>query len=221
MLSSPDALKGLKVFVAMPCLEDPKLFTTMSLLDTQERCRDFGVEVDFGFVTGSLVHHARSLLAKVFIDQGQDYLFWIDADMKWTPGAFLRILLLMQKHDIVLGVYPRRRDGGGYFIEFVDPDAPPDEDGLVEIAHTGMGFSCMRRGVIVHLSNLAPKRKHAHDGEPYPALFRCDDDGTSVRGEDFAFWADCRKAGYKIMADTAADLGHIGTKVYQCSAFAK
>jgi hypothetical protein len=214
-------LEGLKVFVAMPCLEAPKLHTTMSMLDTQEKCHEFGIAVEFAFVTGSLVHHARSLLANVFLSRDDDLFFSIDSDMKWTPADFVKLLVNARKYDITLGVYPRRRPEGGIFIQFVDDDAPPNEDGLVEIVHTGMGFSCIRRHVIKHLAGLSPKLKHAHDGEPFPALFRMDDDGTAVRGEDYAFWADCREAGYKIYADTAINIGHVGTMVFQCSSSAK
>jgi hypothetical protein len=215
----PTSLDELAVFVAMPCLTDPSLHTTMSLLDTQEACAKYGIKVDFGFVTGSLVHHARSLLSNVFMGRTEfNRLFWIDSDVKWAPVDFIKLLGHSLKHDVVLGVYPRRREPTGYFIQFVDEKQEPDADGLVEIVHTGMGFSCIRRGVIEHLSGLAPKLKHSHDGEPFPALFRQDDDGIGVRGEDYAFWADVRGAGYKIYADATITIGHVGTKIYQCRA---
>ncbi len=218
----PSSLSDLSVFVAMPCLDDPKLFTTMSLLDVQEACAGQGVSVEFGFATGSLVHNARSLLANVFLNKRErNRLFWIDADVKFTPNDFFRLLVQSLRHDIVLGVYPRRREPPGYFITFADPGAEPDEYGLVEVTHAGMGFSCISRGVIEHMAALAPKLKQSHDGEPFPAIFRQDDDGESVRGEDNAFWADCREAGYKVYADTTLTIGHIGTKVFQCSLSAR
>jgi hypothetical protein len=213
------SLDELAVFVAMPCLGDPTLHTTMSLLDTQDACAKHGIKVDFGFVTGSLVHHARSLLANVFLGKPEfNRLFWIDADMKWSPVDFVKVLNHTRKHDCVAGVYPRRREPPGYFVNFVNPDAEPDADGLIEIEATGIGFSCVRRGVMEHLAALAPKLKHGTDAEPTPAIFRQDDDGTSVRGEDYAFWADCREVGYKIFADCTLGIGHVGTKVYQCRA---
>jgi hypothetical protein len=218
----PKTLTDLSVFVAMPCLEDPKLYTTMALLDVQEVCAENGVSVEFAFVTGSLVHHARSLLTHVFLQRKErNRIFWWDSDIKATPTDFCRLLVQSLKEDIVLGVYPRRREPPGYFIEFVRPGDEPNERGLVEIVHTGMGFSCIRRSVMEHMSALAPKLKHSHDGEAFPAVFRQDDDGEAVRGEDYAFWSDVRAQGYKIWADATLQIGHVGTKVYQCSLPAK
>jgi hypothetical protein len=217
----PSSLEGTTVFVAMPCLTDPTLYTTMSLIDTQEACYLNGVKAEFGFATGSLVHHARNILVDAFLKRKESLLFWIDADVKWTPADFWKLIIHSLKHEIVLGVYPRRREPTGYFIQFVDPDKEPDENGLVEIVHTGMGFSCMRRSVVEHMAALAPKLKHGEHGQPIPAIFRQDDDGIGVRGEDYAFWADCREQGYKIMADATICIGHVGRKIYQCSSSVK
>jgi hypothetical protein len=52
-----------------------------------------------------------------------------------------------------------------------------------------------------------------------PRIFRCDEEGDEERGEDYAFWSDVRELGYSIHADAQTNLGHVGTKVYQCPAF--
>jgi hypothetical protein len=203
----------------MPVLEDPKLFTMMSMLDTQEACLSNGIKIEFGFVTGSAVHQARSLLANVFVQHKREFnrLFWIDADVKWRPLDFIKVLTGTLKHDVVCGVYPRRREPPGYFINFVG-STEPDEDGLVEIEATGIGFTCITRRAMEHLSAIAPKLRHGTDMEPFPALFRMDDDCESVRTEDYAFFADCRENGYRVYADCTVNVGHIGTKVYECPA---
>lgn len=211
----PSSLDGLSVLVAMPCVTDPTLPTTISLLDTQEACAQFGVTVDFAFVTGSLVHNARTLAANKFIESNHNRLFWIDADMKWSAVDFMKLLVHSNTHDCVVGIYPRRADPPGYYVKLMDGEEPSKE-GLVRIEGTGLGFACIKRGVIVHLANLAPTLRHGPNQEPKPSIFRCDDDGTDVRGEDYAFWADVREAGYKIYADTTIALGHVGRKVYQC-----
>lgn len=215
---APQTLEELSVFVAMPCFGNPSLPTMMSLLDIQEECFKQGVNVKFGFVTATYVHDARSLLSHIFVERAKEHnrIFWIDADVKATGIDFMRLLVQSLKHDIVIGIYPRRADPPAFYVQFVDPDADPDpETGLCEVTHAGMGFACITRPVMEHMTALAPKLKHTADGEAFPTIFRMDDDGTAVRGEDNAFWADCREAGYKVYADATLKIGHVGTKLYQ------
>jgi hypothetical protein len=47
-----------------------------------------------------------------------------------------------------------------------------------------------------------------------PSVFRIDSVDGGRRGEDMAFFADIRAAGYKVMLDPTVDLGHVGRKVY-------
>src|SRR3990167_6573228 len=109
MQSSND---DLTVYVATPTASG--LFPTQTLcsyLDTQEQCLKYGIRVDFGFVPCSLVHHARTKLANVFLAKKEfSRLFWIDADIQWSPLDFMKVLTHTRKYDCVAGVYPRRAD---------------------------------------------------------------------------------------------------------------
>lgn len=203
------------VFVATPTTAGQfPLATVMSYLDTQEQAIKQGMEVDFGFVACSLVHHARTLLANVFLDKKHhDLLFWIDSDIKWTPAEFFRIALMAQKYGCVVGVYPRRSDPPGYFIRMIE-GAEPNEDGVIEIEGTGIGFSCMRRDVMEKVAASVPKLLFPHSTEPCSSIFRCDDDGVQARGEDYAFFDDLKKLGVKVYADTQVSPGHVGNKIY-------
>lgn len=209
--------------VAVPSTRgDFHVSTVNSLLQTQDACHQYGVELEVSFMTGSLVHHARSALAHLFLKGDWSRIFWIDSDIVWEPVAFFKLLVHSLKHDCVVGIYPRRNEGApGHYMRFAEEgDATLDDDGLVQITGCGLGFACVRRGVIEHLSKLAPKLKHGNP-EPIPYLFRQDDDGEEARGEDYAFWADVIEAGYKIYADPSVTLGHFGNKVYRCSWAAK
>lgn len=206
----------LSVMVAMPCLTDPSLHTTMSLLDTQEECLKHGIKIDFAFVSGTLVHHARTLLGNTFLGKPEfNRLFWVDSDIKWTPSDFLKVLAHTLKYDCVVGIYPSRGDPLRYYAKLV-PDQEPDEDGLVRIEGTGLGFACVTRTVMERLAEKAPLRRYLNS-DPVPRLFRCDDDGEEERGEDYAFWADVKALGYEIYADATITLGHVGSKVYRSS----
>lgn len=194
------------------------LNTLISFLDTQEVARDHGINIDFGFVASSLVHHARVLLSHVFLTKKIEFgrIFWIDSDVTWKPAEFIQLLLWSLKYDCVCGIYPRRSDPPGYFIRYADGNKEPNDDGLVEIAGCGMGFSVVTRDVMQTLADKSPKLLFPGHSEPMPNVFRCDDDGKEVRGEDYVFWDDVRKAGFKVYADTGVSPGHIGNKIYQC-----
>jgi hypothetical protein len=45
-------------------------------------------------------------------------------------------------------------------------------------------------------------------------MFRCDIDGGEARGEDMAFFDDCKALGYQPWLDPEINLGHVGTKVF-------
>jgi hypothetical protein len=196
--------------------------TVISYLDTQEECLKREIAVDIGFVSCSLVHHARTLLTHVFVKQKTaSRIFWIDSDIKWSPADFLKVLVHSYRYPVVCGVYPRRREPTAYFVKFPEgkEKEPPGPDGLVEIEGTGMGFCCVRRDVMQQLYDAAPVRRYG-GGDMMPRVFRCDEDESDDRGEDYAFFADLKKLGHKIYADTTLSLGHVGTKVYTCPASA-
>lgn len=214
----PSPLEGMKVWVAIPSTRgDFHAATVRALLETQEACAKYGIEVEFSIALGSLVHHARTLLANKFLASDYSRIFWIDSDIVWDPVDFITILAHSIRHECVVGIYPRRCDEGGHFMKFVEPDADPNDEGLVQILGCGLGFACVRREVMKHVAATSPALIHGPGTKAVPAVFRQDDDGTEVRGEDYAFWADVTAAGYKIWADPKVTLGHIGNKVYRCS----
>jgi hypothetical protein len=191
----------------------------MSYIETVRACNLYGVEFETCFVSCSLVTDARILCAQKFLESDFSHLFFIDADIQWTATDFLKVLLKARTRDCVVGIYPRRRDPPAYFVRFVDKKALPDEEGLLEIEGTGLGFACIQRKVIERIAETQPKLKYPFAPEPVPRLFRIDDDGTNSRGEDYAFWADVREQGFRVWADATCSIGHIGKKLYTCPAF--
>lgn len=213
----PSALEGVKVWVATPSTRgDFHVATLRSYLDTQAACQQYGLRVEFSFSTGSAVHHARTLLANKFLESDYNRIFWIDSDIVWEPVDFMRVVAHTLKRECVAGVYPRRNDSGGHFMRFASENAEPDADGLVEILGCGLGFACVRREVMQRVIDAAPLRVIA--GSPrVPDVFRFDSEKGESRTEDYAFWSDVMKAGFRIYADPSITVGHLGDKVYQCS----
>ena len=134
--------------------------------------------------------------------------------MAWDAADFVRVLVHSLREDIVCGVYPSRREPMGFFVRLI-PEAKPDDYDLLEIEGAGIGFCCVRRGVVEHLSKIAPTLLFPGVPHPIPAVFRCDDDGEEARGEDFAFFSDCRAAGYAVKCDPTITLSHLGFKEYR------
>lgn len=65
-----------------------------------------GVNLAFLNVQSSQVTHGRNMTVKLALQEGCDYVFWIDADMKLPPDALLR--LLAHDKDVVGATYNKR-----------------------------------------------------------------------------------------------------------------
>lgn len=206
-------LDSLSVYIAIPTHRDLHPAVVRALLETQEMLFGLGVKPQVEFRLSSLIHHSRSVAAHAFLNSGCNRLFWIDSDVAWDAKDFVRFLVHSLREDIVCGVYPRRSEPTGFFVRLI-PEARPDDHGLLEIEGAGIGFCCVRRGVIEHLSKIAPTLIFPGVSDPIPAVFRCDDDGEEARGEDFAFFSDCRAAGYAVKCDPTITLSHLGHKAF-------
>lgn len=210
-------MAGIRVMLAMPVHRDLAPPTVIALLETQAICIDQRIPLDIQMQVGSsLVHHARSKIAALFLQSQCNRLFFIDSDIVWTSDDFMRLLAFSTELDCVSGIYCAKQDdplffmrGGGVVEE--------NELGCVPVDGLGLGFTVVHRSIIARLSQKAPKRVFPCVAEPIPYLFRCDEDGADARGEDIAFFADVKAAGFQPWLDPHITLGHVGTKIYRAS----
>lgn len=215
------SIEGIRPMLCMPTHRDLHALTVRSLLATQEalwqRQIPFHMEVGVG---SSLVHHARSKLAWQFLQSNCNRLFWVDSDITWEAADFLRLLALSTKMPVVSAAYPVKRDPPEFLLSAValDTDIPANEYGCVPVSGVGLGFTCIDRKVVEIIAEKSPKAifPDVPDG-PIPHLFRCDMAGDRARGEDMAWFADCREAGFDVWLDPNVELGHIGQKVFRAS----
>jgi hypothetical protein len=213
-------MAGVSVMLAMPANRDIPPGTVISLLETMDLMRTQGIPFEMQWQIGSsLVHHARSKIAHLFLKSDKSLLFWVDSDIEWEAKDFLRLCALATKMDVVGGAYPAKKDP---IVFFLDPSSAGEiksnEYGCLEIGGWGIGFTVFNRKVIEALSEKAPKRKFHNDLELIPYLFRADDEEEgSARGEDMSFFADAKKAGFGVFLDPSVTLGHIGSKTYTAS----
>ncbi len=209
-------IAGLSVFLACPVNRDFPWQTTRSLIETAQLLTARGVPNEFRFLTqGSQIDFDRSELAHQFLKSDYNRLFWVDSDMSWSAGDFLRLLALSVVMPVVGASYPAKQEPGAKFlVEVPGTEMEANEWGCLSIFGMGLGFTVLRREVVQRLSDEAPR--FARNGETVPMIFRTgiDADGC-YRSEDMHFFKACRKAGFPVMVDPTVELGHVGGKEYR------
>lgn len=209
-------LKKEHVFLGMPTHRNIHPRTCLSLLDTQAAFLDFGIPHVISVVYGdSLPHHARSLMLADFMESTCSIMAWCDSDIVWKWQDFFRMCVLAKLRGCVVGAYPSRDGKNRFTINVGGQDTVKSDDhGLIKIDGTGMGFSFIRRDILTKLSGAAELATFATASKPVPYVFRTDLDRVrempDARGEDIAFFADIRAAGYDVFLNPEVTLGHIG-----------
>ena len=173
----------------------------------------------------SLITRGRNVLSAHFLASEFDKLFFIDADILFTPDDVGKILSL--DADVGVGVYPMKARGAGYNAWIkgkLAKDILPFER-PVEVDYAGTGFMCIRRSVFGRLKSAYPKLRRQeglmHDRKPGECWNFFGQMPIDVPGElsievseDYAFCERFRRIGGKIVMDPSVRLKHIGTAVY-------
>ena len=147
----------------------------------------------------------RNLIAKYALDEGYDYILWVDSDMTLPKDALTK--LMSHDKDIVSEVYTYKQLGGTNAVakRFIPTENDVYEDipleeiqshkGIMEV--DGVGFGCV----------LTKTEIFNHIKDPWFVL-------THGMGEDIDFCRKAQNAGYKIYLDTEVLAGHIGKILY-------
>lgn len=97
----------------------------------------------------SLVHRARMGMAAEFLKTDHTHLFWIDADIEFTPEDIAAIWNM--DADIGVGVYAMKKKEGDYFAAWRGGKLIRDLDQFncpIDVDYAGTGFMCIKRKVI-------------------------------------------------------------------------
>jgi hypothetical protein len=209
-------MAGVSVMIGIPAGRDLPIQTVKSLIGTFAACSERGVPCQLGAIANSaVIQWARDEVADLFLKSDASVLFWIDSDMEWEPGHFIRLLIWSQVYDVVCAAYPAKIDRPTFYLQ--DEGGKPDSHGLRPIKGIGMGFVAMRRSVVERLAEKAPRVRDEISQRDIAAIFRVDSIDGHRRGEDMAFFADIKALGCSVMLDPSIDLGHVGQKVYRGS----
>lgn len=198
-----------KYLIAIPCMDSIATPTVASIVALSR----VGAS-KFSFLSNSLVHDARNMLAREAIETGADRIMFIDSDMVFASDLMERLAAdLDDGLDFVSGIYVKRRlptipvlyksaeivevDGRQKGQTQAYTDYPKDT--LFEFAACGFGAVMMNVDMLIEVCKV-----YHEPFAPLPGMF----------GEDISFCYRARQLGYKLWCDSRIKLGHVGTTVF-------
>lgn len=153
-------------------------------------------------IAGLPFDHGRNEAVKAALTEGADWLLFIDDDVIAPPDTFER--LSSHGREIVSGLYYRRNapitpvmfyESGGRPV----PVSRFNRGGLLEVDFVGAGCLLIHKTVFSAIEKPFEWMMDRTDLPP----------GERV-GEDMAFCAKARKAGFRVAVDTTVECHHLG-----------
>lgn len=186
-----------------------------SCLQLKEDLVRFGVEHDWLTATNeSLVTRARNEMTASFLGTKHTHLFWLDADIEFTPQDAADVWNMGA--DIGVGVYAMKKRDKQWFACWKDGKLVHDldqyGDGPIEVDFAGTGFMCIKRQVIEKLAEKAPHYQGPHGRVPAVYLTPVYNDG--FESEDYHFCRKARESGFKVLMHPKVRLKHWGQYAY-------
>ena len=160
-------------------------------------------KIDWVFTTD--VAGGRNTLVKRALDNGAEWVLFLDDDQSFSPDILLK--LLAHERDIVSALYVQRAGGHGplAFSERtpdntytqIDLTSLPGE-GLLKVHACGAGGLLIRSEVF-----------HAIDSEPTWFQYGLVFNETWNASEDIIFCEKAQKAGFEVFVDLGCPIGHM------------
>lgn len=187
----------MKTLIAIPCMETLETEFVKCLF----RLKPVG-DVKIEFLSGSLVYAGREKLVDKAIEEGFDYILWLDSDMIFEPDLMEKLFatgkdfvtglyftrkmpwlpVIFKKIDVTFGKQPTSE-------QYVDY---PKED-VFEVDACGFGAVLMKTDVAIEVV----KKFHTAFTPMLGA------------GEDIAFCLRCKELGIPMYCNSSVKLGHI------------
>lgn len=208
-----------RVFIAIPSdLDAVKVNTMVCILDGVLEAFAANILCCIkGYAGIRPISNCRNFALAEFLASECDELVFLDDDIVWEKGAFLK--LLSYPVDLVMGIYPYRADPLGFPVRF-DASKPTltgdPATGLLAIEGAGFGFVRMTRACAQKMwdahAHLAYPEKGAPGGNAR-MLFQLNvmEDGV-LWSEDMLFCRRWRKLGGQVWLDPDITFVHIGNK---------
>lgn len=190
----------MRTLICIPCMDTIPAQFAQSLA-TLNKVGDCAIAMEIG----SLIYNARNDLAIKAIENGFEYVLWLDSDMAFAPDTFQKLYdtMIETNADIVSGLYFRRVppytpvifkklsiDDEG--LKFENYNDYPGETFEVE----GIGFGCV---LMKTEALLSVALKYNNMFSPLANV-----------GEDLSFCWRARQCGFNIVCNPNIKLGHVG-----------
>ena len=188
---------NMRILIAVPTFETimPETFKSIYGLRTTKHLPSFN------FVKGYDCARARNMIAQEAIDEGHDYVLFVDSDMV-IPDNTLEALLDPEV-DICFGLYPQKNTRQGNIElfklgtgDFVNRYTYGEVASAERLQVKGAGFGC------------ALIRTEVFKKLPFPWFKFITYDNGSILSEDLYFCNEAGKHGFELWADTRVRCGH-------------
>ena len=213
------------------------------MLGLVNQCAAKGITVDYPLIYfESLISRARNASAAAALNNGSDYLFFIDTDVIFNAKDFFK--LLEADKDVCVGLYPKKYISQQklqfLFSKFsqlpkcwkelvgdLSSECKPQKmNETIEVDYAATGFMLIKTEVFKEIAKQKPETKYKNDidgymgyGDNFYDFFRCqvNPETKKYESEDYGFcklWQEC---GGKIHAIPEIKLGHRGNYVFEGS----
>jgi len=187
-----------KIRICTPCLTGTVCVPFVrSLVDSVSALSLAGIQAQWQALSFcNFIQCARNDMAREFLASDCTDLVFIDDDMGWDIGGFLK--LMSRDVDVVGAICPRRKDPREWNVNLLH-DAQGkriEHEGLLECAYIGTALLRIRRAAIEQMA-------------------RCFDagyEGPGFIGEDAWFCREFRRKGGRIWAEPDITISHTGLK---------
>lgn len=202
----------MKIFVAIPVYDGKlQVQTVKCLLEETTIANGLGDELRVNFLPSCAVPaHGRNQLVELFLESDCDRLFFLDADLTFSPGSILKVCHMPV--DFVGGCYRFKCQDEKYPIDWLDKTGTKplqaDKNGLLEVAMLPTGFLALSRNVFEEFRKAYPGREYMHWDKPAYAYFQMFFKSGALYSDDSGFCKEWIEAGHKIYLDPTISLTH-------------
>jgi hypothetical protein len=176
-----------------------------------------GADVMFMDSESDIVRARNDYAAVMLEDEKYDGILFCDSDIDARASHAAR--LIAHKLPIVGGVYPKKRDEGGWvWLRPNFEDEHPGDPNLISCDGLGTGFMWISREVFEalkpHVDSCLRRGKtwwNFFDN----GIVTGPDGQNEYLSEDYGFCWHAKQQGYKTWVDRSVRLGHRGSKIFR------
>jgi hypothetical protein len=185
-----------KIRICTPCLSGSTAAAfTRSMIETAQALTLADISLQWSVLSfANFIQCARNEMVAEFLGSDCTDLVFIDDDMGWDTGGFLK--MLTRQVDVIGAICPRRRDPREWNVNLLSDERGSriEIDGMLECSYIGTALLRIRRCAL----------------EQMPRPFNAGYEGERFIGEDAWFCREYRRAGGRIWAEPNITITHTG-----------